>query len=99
MVNFSPYQQILTSRIPKGDPEENARVDLQILMQTLLQDPSTRRETVHIKQALNPRIAVYAKTAQEPNWDGIISAFKVTTKELKGARLLRMLSRGNIFSS
>jgi hypothetical protein len=81
------------------DPEETARVDLQVIMQTVLQPPHSPVTQVRVSRGFNPHIAVYAKTVKDPCWRDIIDSFQKTTAELKGARLLRMLSRGNIFNS
>ena len=42
---------------------------------------------------------VYAEKSSDPTWIDIVKSFKETFAELKGARLLRMLSRGNLFNS
>ena len=44
-------------------------------------------------------LRVYADKAQNPTWTDIIQSFKQTTAEPRGARLLRMLSRGNLMNS
>ena len=44
-------------------------------------------------------LATYITTVKEPRLSDIIASFQKTTTELKEARLLRMLSRSNLFNS
>ena len=46
---------------------------------------------------MKPHLATYATSASEARWSDILSSFEKTTAQLKGARLLRMVSRGNVF--
>jgi hypothetical protein len=79
-------------------PEETGRVDLQVILQTKIK-PKTEKITAHHGTGdQNLHLAIYAATAKEPNWTDIVESFRKTTAELKGARLLRMLSSGNIFN-
>lgn len=77
-------------------PEEIARVDLQVILQTVL-IPNDKIE--HKALGQKPHLAIYAATAKNPKWSDILESFQKTTSELKKARLLRMLSRGNLFLS
>lgn len=79
--------------------EETARVDLQIIMQAKLMDSSARVSTPQGSSGHNPHLAIYSATATGANWKDINQSIQKTIAELKGARLLRMLSRGNIFES
>ena len=79
--------------------EETARVDLQIILQAKLKDSSARLSTPQKSSGRNPHLAIYAATATQANWKDINQSFQKTIAELKGARLLRMLSRGNIFEA
>jgi hypothetical protein len=79
---------------PDSTPEESARADLQIILQTrveLKDGLPSKRYPVHLR--------TYIETAQSPNWGDFINSFKKTTEQLKAARILRMLSRGNIFNA
>lgn len=83
---------------PNSTPEETARVDLQIILQTQLVDKAVPLHVPAPKMTNYPHLRTYAQTAQIPTWSHILESFKRTTDELRGARLLRMLSRGNIFN-
>src|SRR5271167_2668021 len=74
--------------------EETAQVDLQIILETkiLLGSGHLKRVPGHL-----PHLAIFAQTAEHPNWGDVSSSFEKTTLVLKQTRLLRMLSRGNIF--
>jgi Glycine-rich domain-containing protein-like len=95
---------LLTARTIKGavsglhDPttpeEEVAGVDLQIILKTtLLPESGTSAAAARI------HLVAYAASTTEARWTDIMSSFQKTTAQLKGARLLRMLSRGNVFPS
>ena len=77
--------------------EEVARVDLQIILQTNLIPDDTRSLVGSNTPGVKPHLAMYAASASEARWSDIMSSFEKTTAQLKGARLLRMLSRGNVF--
>lgn len=79
--------------------EETARVDLQIILQAKLMDSSARVSTPQGSSGHNPHLAIYSATATGANWKDINQSIQKTIAELKGARLFRMLSRGNIFES
>jgi len=80
------------------DPEETARVDLQVILQTILEAPGLK-VTQPKPQGRYTHLRVYADKAQHPTWTDITQSFEETTAELRVARLLRMLSCGNLFNS
>jgi hypothetical protein len=79
------------------NPEETARVDLQVLLQTKLMGASgVPVQTPIGKQTY---LATYINMTTNPRWSEFDIAFDKTTAEMKGARVLRLLSRGNIFKA
>ena len=71
--------------------EDNARIDLGFILETVLlhsQRPPSR-----------PHLSLYVSTAQNVSWKGIKYSVKKTISELKGARILRLLSRPSLFKS
>jgi hypothetical protein len=99
MMHGSSYIIQLTIRVIKGvisgiydpDPEETALADLEIILQTILQPYNSGPTKLHL--------ANYVTSQSNPTWPQFINSFKKTTEELKGPRLLRLVSRGNLFQS
>ena len=72
--------------------EEDAKANLSFPLETTLRrDPQT--------PPTRPNLGLYVNSVRNPNWKDILTSFKKTTAELKGARLLRALTRGNLFTS
>lgn len=84
---------------PDSTPEETARVDLQIILQTLLEPKGANLIVPITKIGVPTHLRTYIKAATSTNWNDILQSFKKTTEELRGARLLPLMSRGNIFLS
>src|SRR5208282_4887806 len=73
-----------------GSTSENARADLQIILKTVVKP---------LRAAPTPtNLAIYIKT-DNPSWEGFIPSFRKTAIELRSVRLMRALSRTNIFAS
>ena len=72
--------------------EEDAKANLGFCLELQL-----RRDTQ--TPPTKPHLALYIASTTVPNWKDILTSFKKTTAELKGARLLRALTRGNLFIS
>lgn len=69
---------------------ENAKSDLYIILKTILRPLRTPSTPTNL--------AVYI-TKDKPTWEGFVQSFRRTVAELKGARLMRLISKLNIFSS
>ena len=81
------------SGLHNANPEKAAKQDLTFILETVL----THAE----RPASRPHLSLYVNTVsvKTPTWKDILSSFKKTTTELKAARILRILSRPNIFKS
>ena len=101
---YHPYfLRRLTCRTVKGvipgrfdvNPEETGNADLGFILETVLH-PGDR--TQHLPPT-RMHLYIFINTTIQPTWKDIDYSFDQTMAQLKGARLLRMLSRGNIFIS
>lgn len=75
----------------ESKPDETAKFDLGFVLETVLyhsQRPPTR-----------PHLSLYVASAQNVCWKDILNSMKKTTAELKGARIMRLLSRPSLFQS
>jgi hypothetical protein len=72
-------------------PEETAKFNLGFVLETVL---------YHQRRLLSrPHLSLYVASAQNVCWKDIIHSMKKTTSELKGARIMRLLSRPSFFES
>jgi hypothetical protein len=74
-------------------------VDLQIVLQTVFHAPGAKITNRRVAHGTLPHLRSYVETAKEPTWPEIVQSFRKTIDELKRARLLRMLSRGNFLNT
>jgi len=90
--NFNRTVKGAITGMHDDNAEEDARANLGFALETSLhRDPHT--------PATPPHLALYIGSTPIPTWKDILTSFKKTTAELKGARLLRALTRGNLFTS
>jgi hypothetical protein len=63
--------------------------------------PPGSRVSTPVNKALctKTNLATYIGMTTNPSWSGLDISFEKTTEELKGARLLRLLVKGNIFKA
>jgi hypothetical protein len=79
------------SGMHESKPEETAKFDLGFVLETVLyhsQRPASR-----------PHLSLYVASAQNVCWKDILHSMKKTTSELKGGRIMRLLSRPSLFKS
>ena len=77
--------------IHEEKPEQNARIDLEFILETVLYHPQ--------RPSSRPHLSLYVASAQNVCWKDIQHSIKKTISELKGARILRLLSRPSLFKS
>jgi hypothetical protein len=101
-VNYAGFRGVkgAAAGVHEQNPEETARVDVQVLLQTVLRPTGTRVSTPgQTVVGAKTHLATYLDMTTNPSWSGLDISFEKTTDELKGARLLRLLVKGNIFKS
>ena len=74
-------------------------MDLQIVLQTVFQGRGAKVTDRQVLRGNFPHLRNYVETAEASTWTDIVESFRKTIDELKKARLLRMLSRGNFLNT
>ena len=89
--NWADYRGVkgAVSGADESTPE-TARMDLKIILLSVLRMSKSRPSQTSL--------ATYIDN-ENPSWEGFVNSFHATERELKAIRLLRMISRPDIFNS
>jgi Glycine-rich domain-containing protein-like len=83
------------SGVYDAQPEEGPTADLQFSLEVTLKPGDQPQHLIPTRTHLY----IYVSTVSNPTWKDILASFAKTSAELRGARLLRALSRASFYDS